>query len=84
MENNQKSHYQLYERKFLFSPKQYGFISGRSTVLQLITILDTWIYELDRGHHIGVIYMDFKKAFDTVPHKSLTSKLKSHKILVKK
>ena len=29
-----------------FSPKQYGFISGRSTVLQLITILD-------------VIYMDF-------------------------
>ena len=25
----------------IFSPKQYGFISGRSTVLQLITILDT-------------------------------------------
>jgi len=26
----------------VFSPKQYGFISGRSTVLQLITILDAW------------------------------------------
>ena len=61
----------------LFSPKQYGFISGRSTVLQLITILDTWTYEIDRGHHTDVIYMDFKKAFDTVPHKRLISKLNS-------
>ena len=61
----------------LFSPKQYGFISGRSTALQLITILDTWTYEIDRGHHTDVIYMDFIKAFDTVPHKRLTSKLNS-------
>ena len=63
----------------LFSPKQYGFISGRSTVLQLITILDTWswTYEIDRGHHTDVIYMNFKKAFDTVPHKRLISKLNS-------
>ena len=61
----------------LFSPKQYGFISGRSTILQLITILDTWTYEIDRGHHTDVIYMDFKKAFDTVPHKRLISKLNS-------
>ena len=61
----------------LFSPKQYGFISGRSTVLQLITILDTWTYEIDRGHHTDVICMDFKKAFDTVPHKRLISKLNS-------
>ena len=57
--------------------KQYGFFSGRSTVLQLITILDTWTYEIDRGHHTDVIYMNFKKAFDTVPHKRLISKLNS-------
>ena len=75
--NNQKTYYQLYETNGIFSPKQCGFISGRSTVLQLITILDTWTYEIDRGHHTYVIYMDFKKAFDTVPHKRLISKLNS-------
>ena len=42
-----------------FSPKPYGFISGRSSVLQLITILDSWTY-VDRGHHTNVIYMNFK------------------------
>ena len=48
-----------------------------STVLQLITMLDTWTYAIDSGHHTDVIYMDFKKAFDTVPHKRLISKLNS-------
>ena len=66
----------------IFSPKQYGFISDRSTVLQLITILDTWTYEIDKGHHTDVIYMDFKKAFDTVPHKRLISKLNISKEIV--
>jgi len=38
----------------LFNPKQYCFVSGRSTVLQLLTILDTLTYEIDRGHHTDV------------------------------
>ena len=40
----------------MFSPKHYGFIYGRSTVLQLIIILDTWTYEIDRGHHTCYIH----------------------------
>ena len=64
----------------LFSQKQYGFISGRSTVLQLIKILDEWTSEMDKGNYIDVIYMDFQKAFDTVPHTRLISKLKSFNI----
>ena len=35
-----------------------------------------WTYEIDRGHHTNVIYMDFKKP-STLPHKRLISKLKS-------
>ena len=33
----------------LLSPKQFGFLSGRSTTLQLLTMLDRWTSILDRG-----------------------------------
>jgi len=61
-----------------FSDYQYGFIKGRSTVLQLLKIMDEWTYNLDRGVQIDVIYTDFKKAFDTVSHQGLISKLKAY------
>ena len=44
---------------------------GRSTVLQLIKVLDNWTLGLDNGNYTDIIYIDFQKAFDTVPHKSL-------------
>jgi len=54
----------------LFSSCQYGFIKGRSTVLQLLHILDKWTKLLDEGRQVDVIYLDFEKAFDKVPHSS--------------
>jgi len=38
---------------------QYGFIKGRSTVLQLLCIMDEWTTELDLGAQIDAIYTDF-------------------------
>ena len=35
---------------------------------------------MDQGNYTDIIYMDFQKAFDTVPHKRLISKLKSFNI----
>ena len=64
----------------LFTPKQFGFISGRSTVLQLLSVLDKWTEALDRGEEIDCIYMDFSKAFDTVPHRRLVQKLGAYGI----
>ena len=64
----------------LFSPNQYGFITGRSTVLHLLTALDKWSEALDMGLSVDCIYMDFQKAFDTVPHRRLIGKLKSFNI----
>jgi hypothetical protein len=62
----------------LFSNKQFGFISGRSTSLQLLEVLDKWTEPIDKGSDVDVIYMDFQKAFDKVPHKRLTRKAKNY------
>ncbi|CAG2232241.1 unnamed protein product [Mytilus edulis] len=61
----------------LFSDRQFGFIGGRSTGLQLLKVLDHWTEILDNGGSIDAIYTDFMKAFDKVPHKRLINKLKS-------
>ena len=64
----------------LFSPKQFGFLAGRSTVLQLLKVLDIWTKILDQGGCIDVIYCDFMKAFDKVPHRRLLYKLEKYGI----
>ena len=64
----------------LFSNKQFGFISGRSTLLQLIKVLDSWTEAVDDGLAIDVVYLDFMKAFDRVPHKRLLEKVSSYNI----
>lgn len=45
----------------LFSKKQFGFISARSTVLQLIKVLDKWTEAINVGCSVDVAYCDFKK-----------------------
>ena len=64
----------------LFSDKQFGFISGRSTMLQLLKVLDIWTEILDQGGTIDSIYRDFMKAFDKVPHKRLIYKIERYGI----
>ena len=59
----------------LISSRQYGFIKGRSTSLQLLHILDKSTDYLEHGGQIDVVYSDLEKAFDKVPHKRLISKL---------
>jgi len=58
-----------FKKNNLFSNKQFGFIKGRSTVLQLLTLLHKWTQSFESGGQIDVIYTDFEKAFDKVPHK---------------
>jgi len=63
----------------LLSNKQYGFIKGRSTMLQLMHMMDDWTLCLEKGGQIDdLTYSDFEKAFDKVPHKRLISKLQVH------
>ena len=64
----------------LFSNYQFGFIKGRSTTLQLLNVIDKWTSSLENGGQVDIVYMDFEKAFDKVPHNRLLSKLESYGI----
>jgi hypothetical protein len=64
----------------LFSTVQYGFIPGRSTILQLLSALDDWTEAIDKGQGTEIIYLDFQKAFDRVPHRRLLAKINHYGI----
>lgn len=66
------------DKNNLLSNKQFGFINGRSTQLQLLMVLEEWTKIIDNGGQLDVIYMDFMKAFDKVPHRRLIKKLKGY------
>jgi len=57
-----------------------GFISGRSTVLQLLQVLDKWKENLDKGGCVNTIYWAFMKEFDKVPNFRLIHKLEKYQI----
>lgn len=59
----------------LLSKNQHGFTSGRSTNTNLLSAVDEWTREKDKGTTMHVIYLDFSKAFDSVPHERLLLKL---------
>ena len=61
----------------LLSDHQFGFIPGRLYTTQLLYVLDHFTKHLDKGEPIDVIYLDFQKAFDSVPHQRLIQKLTS-------
>ena len=61
----------------LISPKQSGFRKRDSTSLQLLRLVQEWSDSLDSSHLIGVIFFDFKKAFDRVCLPGLILKLEA-------
>ena len=56
------------------SHHQFGFLRKRSTLQQLLSFLNK-IYESDFNSQTDVIYLDFRKAFDSVAHNELLLKL---------
>lgn len=56
---------------------QWGFRQGRSTEELLIYLTETWKAALDNRNVVGVVYIDFQKAFDTVSHEILIYKLQA-------
>ena len=65
---------QYLDRNNLISPDQHGFRSKRSTVTQLLEYLEDITSSLDSGEPVDAVYLDCRKAFDTVPHRRLIAK----------
>lgn len=67
----------MIDNKYL-SNSQHGFVSGRSCTTQLLKVVDRLTEILDGGGSVDMIYLDFAKAFDTVPHRRLLVKLEGY------
>ena len=52
----------------IISKSQSGFRSIHSTVTALLEATDSWAFDIDRGNVNAVVFLDLKKAFDTVDH----------------
>ena len=62
------------EQYNLLRSSQHGFMAGKSTLSNLLEYLEELTRLVDEGHSVDVVYLDFAKAFDKVPHLRLVKK----------
>lgn len=60
----------------LLIPNQHGFVKHKSTITNLVESTSTFINNMEAGFQTDVIYTDFSKAFDILPHSVILLKLK--------
>ncbi len=53
---------------------QHAFIGKRSCTANLLEVINIWTNRLDDDETVDAVYLDFAKAFDSVPHKRLLVK----------
>ena len=66
----------MYHLENSFTKHQYGFLPGRSALQQLLLFTVKLLESKSIQAEADVIYMDFRKAFDSVSHNGLLIKLK--------
>ena len=68
------------ERNKRIKDSQHGFRSRRSCLTNLLDFFNDVFNLYDESGSVDVIYLDFQKAFDKVPHNMLLSKIHAHGI----
>ena len=68
------------EENNILKDTQHGFRNKRSCLTNLLDFFHDVLNLYDESKAVDIIYLDFQKAFDKVPHKRLLIKLKSHGI----
>ena len=64
----------------LIALTQYGFRAGHSTKHAFTDVITSIYDNINTNQHTGLIFLDIKKAFDTVNHKILIKKLEHYGI----
>ncbi|XP_078083661.1 uncharacterized protein LOC144503028 [Mustelus asterias] len=61
---------------------QHGLMKGKSCLTNLLDFYEDVTSAVDRGEPVDVVFLDFQKAFDKVPHKRLLQKIGVHGVRV--
>ena len=62
----------------LIHKSQHGFMRNKSCTTNLLEFLEFLTSSIDAGQPVDVVYLDFAKAFDKVPHSRLLQKFRAH------
>ena len=68
------------DNHWALSEKQHGFSKGKSCLTNLLETFEEITGNLDRGNGVDIVFLDYQKAFESVPHRRLLSKLSSYGI----
>ena len=66
------------EENKTITDRQHGFMKNRSCLTNLLECFENWTQALDEGFEVDVVYLDYRKAFDSVPILRLIEKLKTY------
>ena len=78
------TYYQYTKENGLFSSDKSGFLRLHSIVTCLLKMSDDWYNGLDLGKLVELVFIDLKKAFDTVDHDILCKKLEHYGVQQRK
>eukprot|EP00061_Rhincodon_typus_P004431 g22557.t1 len=68
------------ERQGQIRDSQHGFVHGKTCLINSIVFSEEVTKRIDEDRMEDMIYMDFSKAFDKIPHARLVGKVRSHGI----
>ena len=68
------------ESNKILTNQQYGFRKNSSTTYLMLNLFDKIFTDKENGHKPAILFLDIKKAFDTVTHELLLKKLQYYGI----